>query len=83
MYCGFAILEFSKIVMYRYLYDHLYKIYDYKNVKLCYMDTDSFLISIVTNDFYKDMLNNNEEYDLSEYKNGEIIKKNGLARESA
>ena len=25
------------------------------NVKLCYMDTDSFLINIKANDFYKDI----------------------------
>ena len=24
IYCGFAILEFSKIKMYEYLYDHIY-----------------------------------------------------------
>ena len=31
------------------------------------MDTDSFILNIRTNDFYKDMLNNHEQYDLSEY----------------
>ena len=31
------------------------------------MDTDSFILDIKTNDFYNDMLNNHQEYDLSEY----------------
>ena len=31
------------------------------------MDTDSFILDIKTNDFYKDMLNNHLDYDLSEY----------------
>ena len=31
------------------------------NVKLCYMDTDSFVMSIKTNDFYKDIANDVEK----------------------
>ena len=27
------------------------------NVKLCYMDTDSFIMNIKTEDFYKDIAN--------------------------
>ena len=30
------------------------------NVKLCYMDTDSFIMDIKTNDFYKDIANDVE-----------------------
>ena len=38
------------------------------NIKLCYMDTDSFIIHIKTDDFYKDMANDVEEkYDTSNY----------------
>ena len=31
------------------------------NVKLCYMDTDSFLMHIKTEDFYKDIANDVEK----------------------
>ena len=38
------------------------------DVKLCYMDTDSFIISIKTNDFYKDIANDVEKrFDTSNY----------------
>ena len=31
------------------------------NVKLCYMDTDSFIMNIKTEDFYKDIANDVEK----------------------
>ena len=31
------------------------------NVKLCYMDTDSFIMKIKTEDFYKDIANDVEK----------------------
>ena len=38
------------------------------NVKLCYMDTDSFIMHIKTNDFYKDIADGVEKrYDTSNY----------------
>ena len=38
------------------------------NVKLCYMDTDSFIMHIKTEDFYKDITNDIEKkYDTSNY----------------
>ena len=38
------------------------------NVKLCYMDTDSFIMSIKTEDFYKDIANDVEKrFDTSNY----------------
>ena len=38
------------------------------DVKLCYMDTDSFIMSIKTNDFYKDIANDVEKrFDTSNY----------------
>ena len=37
-------------------------------VKLCYMDTDSFIMSIKTNDFYRDIANDFEKrFDTSNY----------------
>ena len=38
------------------------------NVKLCYMDTDSFIMNIKTEDFYKDIANDVEKrFDTSNY----------------
>ena len=38
------------------------------NVKLCHMDTDSFIMHIKTEDFYKDIANDVEErFDTSNY----------------
>ena len=38
------------------------------NVKLCYMDTDSFIMHIKTENFYKDIVNDVEKrFDTSNY----------------
>ena len=47
-------LEISKIVMYEFWYDYVKPKYN-KKVKLCYMDTDSFIVYIKTDVFYKDI----------------------------
>ena len=44
------------MLMYEYWYDYLKPLYDDK-IKLCYMDTDSFIIYVQTDDFYKDISN--------------------------
>ena len=41
IYLGLSILEISKILMYEFWYDYIKPKYG-DNVKLCYMDTDSF-----------------------------------------
>ena len=48
-YLGLSILELCKILMYEFQYDYVKPKYDEK-AKLCYMDTDSFIIYIKTND---------------------------------
>ena len=40
--------------MYEFWYDYM-KPKSGNNVKLCYMDTDSFMMNIKTEDFYKDI----------------------------
>ena len=55
-YLGLSILDISKITMYEYWYDYMKPKYGNK-VRLCYMDTDSFIMNIRTNDFYKDIAN--------------------------
>ena len=67
IYLGLSILEISKTLMYEFWYDYMKPKYD-NNVKLCYMDTDSFIMNIKTNDFYKDISNNVENrFDTSNY----------------
>ena len=67
IYLGLSILEISKILMYEFWYDYMKPKYG-NNVKLCYMDTDSFIMSIKTEDFYKDIANDIEKrFDTSNY----------------
>ena len=60
IYLGLSILDISKILMYEFWYDYM-KPKCNDNVKLCYMDTDSFVMNIKTNDFYKDIANDVEK----------------------
>ena len=67
IYLGLSILEISKILMYEFWYDYMKPKYDNK-VKLCYMDTDSFIMNIKTNDFYEDIASDVENmFDTSNY----------------
>ena len=53
--------------MYEFWYDYMKPKYG-NNVKLCYMDTDSFIINIKTEYFYKDIANDVEKrFDTSNY----------------
>ena len=64
---GLSILEISKTVMYEFWYDYIKPKYN-NNVKLCYMDTDSFIMNIKTNDFYQDIASDVENrFDTSNY----------------
>ena len=45
VYLGQAILDLSKTVMYEFHYDYMLPKYG-DNLKLCYMDTDSFVYDI-------------------------------------
>ena len=67
IYLGLSILEISKILMYEFWYDYMKPKYN-DNVKLCYMDTDSFVMNIKIEDFYKDIANDVEKrLDTSNY----------------
>ena len=53
--------------MYEFWYDYMKSKYT-NNVKLCYTDTDSFIINIKTNDFYEDIASDVENrFDTSNY----------------
>ena len=45
IYLDFSILEISKALMHEFWYDYIKPKYQ-SNAKLCYMDTDSFVIHI-------------------------------------
>ena len=60
IYLGLSILDISKILMYEFWYNYMKPKYG-DRVKLCYMDMDSFIMSIKTNDFYKDIANDVEK----------------------
>ena len=67
IYLGLSILEISKILIYEVWYDYMKPKYG-NNVKLCYMDTDSFIMNIKVNDFYDDIANDVENrFDTSNY----------------
>ena len=67
VYLGQAILDISKILMYEFWYHYIKPKYG-DNARLCYMDTDSFVINIKTEDFYKDISNDVEKwFDTSNY----------------
>ena len=67
VYLDQAILDISKTLMYKLWYDYIKLKYG-DNATLCYMDTDSFIISIKIEDFYKDIANDVEGwYDTSNF----------------
>ena len=61
IYLGQAILDASKTLMYEFWYDYI-KPKCGDNVRLCYMDTDSFVMDIKTDDFYKDISNDFDKW---------------------
>ena len=68
VYLSQAILDLSKIIMYEFHYDYMKRKYRDEDLKLCYMDTDSLIYSIRTEDFYKDIANDVEaRFDTSGY----------------
>ena len=67
IYLGLSILEISKILMYEFWYDYMKPKYN-DNIKLCYVDTDSFVMNIKAEYFYKDIANDVEKrFDTSNY----------------
>ena len=72
VYLGPSILKLSEILMYRFWYDYVKPKYG-KKQKLFYMDTDSFIVYIKTDDIYKDMIYNSIEKPLPKGKNKKVI----------
>ena len=55
VYLGLSILDISKTLMYEFWYDYIKPKYA-DNVKLCCMDTDSFILNVKTEDSMKILL---------------------------
>ena len=67
MNLGMSILNISKTLMYKFWYDSLKPKYN-DIAKLYYMDTDSFVLNIFTEDFFEDINNHVERwFDTSNY----------------
>ena len=64
-YLGFSVLELSKLLRYEFYYHKLQPYYNNK-IKLHYMDTDSFILTIKTEDLSKDLENFKSDFDFSE-----------------
>ena len=67
LYLGMSILDISKILMYEFWYNYIIPKYGDK-AKLCYTDTDSFIIYIKTEYFFEDISSDVEKwFDTSNY----------------
>ena len=67
IYLGISIIHISKTILYELRYDYIKPKYR-DEIKLCYMDTDSFIIHIKTKDLYEDIADDVEKwFDTSNY----------------
>ena len=67
VYLGMSVLDISKTLMYEFWYDYIKPKYG-DRTRLQYMDADSFIIHIITKDFYKDIANDvGRWFDTSNY----------------
>ena len=61
VYLGMSILDISEMLIYQFWYDNIKPKYR-DRAKLCYMDTDSFIIYIKTEDFYRNIADDVERW---------------------
>ena len=64
-YFGFSVLELSKLLMSETYYDKLQPYFKQENIQLHYMDTDSFVFSVITKDIIKKSKNLEDIFDFS------------------
>ena len=75
VYLGFSILELSKILIQQFWYDYVKPKYGEK-LKLCFLDTDSFIVYIKANDIDKDIAEDFEaRFDTSNYELDKLLTK--------
>lgn len=63
---GMCVLEISKVLMYRFLYEYLKPKYG-SDVTVSQTDTDAFLLEIIGHDIYSDIRDNPFMFDTSDY----------------
>ena len=71
IYVGMSILYLSKHLMYDFYYNYLKR--QYSSCNLLYTDTDSFILQVETDDVYKDIKDNQSQYDTSNYNNKHFL----------
>ena len=65
-YAGMTVLDVSKLLMFQFHYDYILPKYDTR-AKLLMTDTDSLIYHIMTDDVYKDIANDINLFDTSDY----------------
>ena len=65
IYLGMCVLDYSKLVMYKFYYDIIEK--HFPNNEILYSDTDSMVLNIYTEDLYKDLDQIKDHLDTSDY----------------
>ena len=65
IYLDFAVLKLSKLRMYETYYDKLQPYFGQEKIQLHYMDTDSFILSVNTNDILRDLEKLEDIFDFS------------------
>ena len=80
IYVGMSILDLSKHLMYDFYYNQLKEQYSCCN--LLYTDTDSFILHVETDDVYKDIKDNQSQYDTSNYNNKHFLFSNENKKKS-
>jgi len=71
IFIGFCVLELSKHLMYDAYYEKLQRIF--KDIKLLYTDTDSFVLHIKDSNIYKTMQKNEDLFDFSDYPKDHVL----------
>ena len=67
LYLGMTMLDISETFMYKFWYDYIKPKYG-DRAKLCYTDTDSFIIHIFTENVFEDIVGDVERwFDTSSY----------------
>ena len=81
-YLGFAVLELVELLIYETYYDKFQPCFGNKIMQVHYMDTDSFIITVSTNDNIKelrkrndffDFINLDKNYELFKFKRREVL----------
>ena len=67
IYTGASVLDLSKLLMLDFHYGYIKEMYPGKKSVLGFSDTDSLLYKIESKDIYRDMRENHEHFDLSNY----------------